>query len=172
MMRMFADQLAGRVEALDADVIEIDAPMHARMNIRLGDDQRPRLLQKRHDLRRELEKLVAAPEHPQFARAHDAERALEIRFQRLPVDAIVAQAEESEIVGEQPLQELDRLPRSHRPAAAADCPSGRRRCRRRARSIGLQSCTASAHFTEHDLERAHEFFARRVFDRPKRDGYG
>ena len=80
---MLADQIAGRVEALDADIVEIDAPVHARMNIRLGDDQRPRLLEERHDLRRDLEKLIAALEHTQFARAHDAERAFKLRFQRL-----------------------------------------------------------------------------------------
>ena len=41
---VFADQIAGGVEALDADVVEIDAPVHARVDIGLGDDQRPRLL--------------------------------------------------------------------------------------------------------------------------------
>ena len=66
-------------------------------------------LQERHDLRREFEQLVAALEHAQFARAHDAERAVEIRLQRLAVDIVIAHAEEGEIVGQQPLQELDRL---------------------------------------------------------------
>ena len=79
---MLADQVAGSVEALDADIVEIDAPVHARVDIGFGDDQRPRLLQERHDLRRVFEQLVAAPQHAQLARAHDAERAVIIGHQR------------------------------------------------------------------------------------------
>ena len=45
----------------------------------------------------------------QFARAHDAERAVIIRHQRVAVEGVVAQAEEGEIVGQQPLQEMDGL---------------------------------------------------------------
>ena len=70
---VLADQIARRVETLDADIIEIDAPVHARVDIGLGDDQQPRLLQERHDFRRVLEQFVAALEHAQFARTHDAE---------------------------------------------------------------------------------------------------
>jgi len=146
-----------------ADVIEIGATVHARMNVRLGDDQRPRLLEERHDLRRKLEKLVAALEHPQFARAHDAERALEIRFQRLPVDAIVAQAEEGEVVGKEPLQELngfrDFTDRQRRRIVLQVGNNGVN-----ARAHRLPVLHGHAHFTEHDLERAHEFFARSIID--------
>ena len=80
---MLADEVAGRVEALDPDVIEINAPVHAGMNIGLGNDQQPRLLEKRHDLRRDLQEFVAALEHAQLARAHDAERAFKIRLEQL-----------------------------------------------------------------------------------------
>ena len=155
---VFADQIARCIETLDADVIEIDAPVHAGMDIGLGDDQRPRLLQKRHDFRREFEQLRAAPEHAQFARAHDAERAVELRLKRLSVDGVIAHAEEREIVGQQPLQELDRL---------GDF------VHRQRRRIGLQfghdAADAVAHGTpvlhrqphlaENDFQRAHEFFA-------------
>ena len=51
----FAHQIAVRIEALEADVVEIDAPVHARMDIGLGDDQQARLLEERHDLRREFQ---------------------------------------------------------------------------------------------------------------------
>ena len=74
---MLADQIAVGIEAFDADIIEIDAAVHARLNIGLGDDQRARLLQERHDLRGDFEQLVAMPEHAQLARAHDAERILD-----------------------------------------------------------------------------------------------
>ena len=68
------------------------------MDISLGDNQQPWLFQERHDLGSEFHKLVAAPEHAQFARAHDAERTLEIRFKRLAIDAVVAHTQESEVV--------------------------------------------------------------------------
>ncbi len=105
----FAGEIAGCVEALDADVVEIDAAVHVGVDIGLGDDQRPRLLQESHDLRRELQQLVAALEHLQLAVAHDAERAVEIGLERVAVEFVVAQAEEGEMVGRQPLQELDRF---------------------------------------------------------------
>ncbi len=44
-----------------------------------------------------------------MAVAHDAERAVEIGLERVAVEAVIAHAEEGEIVGRQPLQELDRF---------------------------------------------------------------
>lgn len=75
-----ADQVSRGVELLDADIVEIDAPMHARADIGLGDDERPRLLQKRHDFRGKLEQFGAAPQYAQFARTHDAETAFKHRL--------------------------------------------------------------------------------------------
>ena len=166
---LLADQIAGRVETLDADIVEIDAPVHARMDIGLGDDQRTRLFQKRHDLRREFHQILAAPQHAQIARAHDAERAVEIGFERMAVEGVVAHAEESEIVGQQPLQELDRL---------GDL------VHRQRRRIGLQfgdDCLDAfahgapvlhrqPHLREHAVERAHQVGARGlVLDRLEMD---
>jgi hypothetical protein len=105
----FADQVSRRVESLDADIVEIDAPVHLRMDIGLGDDQRARFLQERHDLRRDLKQVLAAAQHAQVGRAHDAERRFQIGLQAMAGQNIIADAEEGEIVGQQPLQELNRL---------------------------------------------------------------
>src|SRR5262249_34513246 len=67
--RVFADEIARPIEALHADIVEIDAPVHASMNVGLGDDEKMRLLQKRHDLRCDLQKFITAFEHAQLARA-------------------------------------------------------------------------------------------------------
>ena len=106
---VFADKIAAGIETLDADIIEINAPVHARMDVRLGDDQRPRLVEKRHDLRRHLQRFAAAAQHLEIARAHDAEPRVEIGLDRPAIDRVIAHAEKGEIVGQQPLQELDRF---------------------------------------------------------------
>src|SRR5262249_38097655 len=78
-----AEQVAFLVETLDADVIEIGAAVDQRFDVRLGDEQRPWLLEERHDLRRELEQIVAAPEHAQFGRTHDSQRGAVIRLEAI-----------------------------------------------------------------------------------------
>ena len=55
----------------------------------------------------DFEQLVAAPEHAEFTRAHDAERGFEIRIQHLAVNLVIAHTQEREIVGKQPLQKLN-----------------------------------------------------------------
>ena len=97
------------IEALDADVVEIDPPMYQRAHIGLRHDQRLRLLEERHDLRRELEQLVAAPEHPHVGRTQHAERSVLLGLQAARCEHIIADADEGEIVGPQPIEELDRL---------------------------------------------------------------
>ena len=106
---LLAEQVAGGVEMLDADIVEINTPVYARVDVGLCDDERPRLLEERHDLRRHFKELGAAAQHAQFALAHDAERAVEVRPQLVVLELVVAHAEEGEVVGEQPLQKLDRL---------------------------------------------------------------
>src|SRR6516164_6315602 len=64
---MLANEVAGGIETFHANIIEVDAPMDASMDIRLGNDQWPRLLQKRHYFRRNFEELSASLEHAQFA---------------------------------------------------------------------------------------------------------
>src|SRR6185369_13157221 len=73
---VLSDEISARIEPFHADVVEIDAPVHARLDVGFGDDERARLLQERHDLRRKFHALIAAPQNAQFARAHDAERVL------------------------------------------------------------------------------------------------
>ena len=92
-------------------------------------------------------------------RAHDAERAVEIGLQRVAVEGVVAHAEEGEIVGQQPLQELDRL---------GDLVDRQRR--RIGLEIGDDAVDAlehgapvlhrQPHFAEHARERAHDLGAR------------
>src|SRR5262245_38448154 len=58
---MLADKIPGRVEPLDADIVEVDAPMHTRMHVGLGYDQQSWLLQKSYDFRRRFEELGTPP---------------------------------------------------------------------------------------------------------------
>ncbi len=104
---LFADKMTGGVEALDADVIEINAPVHTRAHVRFGDDKRALLLQEGHDLRRVIHQRVAAPQDFQIAVAHHAERGIEIRRQTAALHRVIAHAEKSEIVGQQPVHNLD-----------------------------------------------------------------
>src|SRR5678815_5061754 len=100
---MLADQIARRIKALHADVVEIDPPMHAGVDVRLRNNERARLLQECHDLRRNLQQFIAALEHAQFSGTHDAEGTLKLRLEGASVESIVAHTEESEIIREQPL---------------------------------------------------------------------
>ena len=166
-----ADQIAGGVEALDADVIEIDAPVHVGVDVGLGDDQRPRLLQERHDLRRDLQQLLAAAQHAQFARAHDAEPAVVVGLQLVAVEDVVAHADEGEIVGEQPPEELDCL---------RDLVDRQRR--RIGLELGDDGVDALAHrlpvfdrkphLAEHREQRLHDGLAQGLHPRPDRRGCG
>ena len=139
-----ADQPAVRVEALDADVVHVDAPVHARAHGRLGDDQQRRLLQERADLRRDHQRLVPALQHPHVAGAQDAEPGVEHRIERVLAggEGVVAHAEEGEVVVGQPFAGTAIA------SAISSTGSGGGlvlelgdRPRRRGRSIARQSCT-------------------------------
>src|SRR4030095_10116070 len=104
---VLADQIARRIKALRADVVEIYPPMHAGVDVRLRDDERARLLQERHDLRRDLQQFIATLEHAQLSRTHDAKSTLKLRLEGASVESVVAHAEKGEIICEQPLQELN-----------------------------------------------------------------
>ena len=106
-----ADELAVGVEALDADVVHVDVPVHARAHGGLGDDEQRRLVQQRADLRRDDEGLVPSLHGRHLAPAQDTEPAGENRLQRglAGGEGVVANAEEGEIVRDQPFQELDGL---------------------------------------------------------------
>ena len=99
------------VEALDADIIEIDAPVHARAHRRLGDDEELRLLQESANLRRDVERLVPALQQPHVARTQQAKAGLEVRLEHVLAvgEGVIAGAEQREIVIRHPFQELDRF---------------------------------------------------------------
>ncbi len=109
----FADQPAVIVEALHADVVHVHATVHARTHVRLGDNERLRLLQEFHDLGRDRDQFVAAAQYPHLGGAQDAESGLEDRLVILVLvvasQRVFAHAEEGEIVGDQPFEELGRL---------------------------------------------------------------
>ena len=85
--------------------------MDARADRRLGHDQELRLLEEFADLRRHRHELIAAAQKPHVGRAQKPESGFEFRHQ-LGVGVrvgVVAGAEQREIVGGDPLQELDRF---------------------------------------------------------------
>ncbi len=107
----FADELAVAVETLHPDIIQKDAPVHARARRRLGHDQELRLVQELADFRRDRHKLVAAAQQPHLMRPQQAKACLEFGFKGVFAVGvgIVARAEQGEIVRRYPLQKLDRF---------------------------------------------------------------
>ena len=53
--------------------------------------------------------LITTPEHAQPAVAHDTERAVGLGFKLGAIEAIIACAQESEMISQEPLQELNRF---------------------------------------------------------------
>ena len=101
---------AGGAEALHADVVHVDTAMHARLDVGLGDDQRLRLVEERLDLRRHRDDLTAAPQDRQVVLAQQAEPAFRHRLKIvIGRDGVFLHAEQREVVGVEPFQELDRL---------------------------------------------------------------
>ena len=83
----FAGQRALGGVGLDADVIEIDAAVHQRLGVGLGDDQRLRPMQEGADFGRRRHRLGAAPEHQHIrdrrgCRGRACRRAPDCRFPR------------------------------------------------------------------------------------------
>ncbi len=98
-------------EKLDADIVEIGAPMHARLDVGLGDDERVRALEEGAHFRRHDEEILAAAQDAHGRIAHQAEpRPLDRIGGRVARrKAVFAQAEESEVAVFDPFQEGDRL---------------------------------------------------------------
>ena len=107
----FADKVAVAIEALHPDVVHVHAPVHARFHVRLGDDELLRLLQEFHDLGRDRDQLAAAAQHVHVRRSQDAEPALgnDLIAALVAGQRVFAHAEEGEVVGDQPFEELRRL---------------------------------------------------------------
>ena len=135
--------------------------MHAGVDIGLGNNQQPRGSFRNAMISGVISRSsLAALEHPQLARAHDAERAVKIRFEHLPVDAVVSHAEECEIVGEEPLQELNALPAISSTGNGGGLLFELRSMMPSTRSrIARQSCTATRTSPSTISQCAHELFA-------------
>ncbi len=110
-------QLAGKHALggvrLDADVIEIDAAVHRRFGIGLGDDQRFRPVQEGANFRRRRHRFGAAPQHQHVGIGEDAKAGLVGALQHATLLAAgvfeLAHAEEGEIVVAQPFEKGDRF---------------------------------------------------------------
>ena len=168
----FPDQLAGGIEALDADVVHVRAPVHLRAHRRLGDDQELRLHHEGAQLGRDLHKLRAGAQHAAVGRAQQPEPGLVHRHQRaVLVEDVVAGAEEGEVVVGQPFEERDRLlDLLLRQRRRIDLELGRdlADARRHRAPVG----DAEPHVREHDLERGQQFRPLRSPRRCVRGGYG
>ena len=107
----FAVEPAVRREQLDADIVEMDAPVHAALDVGLGDDQRLRLGQEGAQLRRDRDQLAALAQDLDRGIAQDAEAGALDRVGRdvAAREAIGADAEQGEVVAGDPFEELQRL---------------------------------------------------------------
>jgi hypothetical protein len=108
-----AGERAVRGEALDAHIVHVAAPVDARAQVRLGDDDRVRPQQELADFLRGGDEVGAAPEHAHIRVAQDAEPAFVGALQRAvaavaAVD-VFAQTEEGETLAREPFDERPRL---------------------------------------------------------------
>jgi hypothetical protein len=106
-----AGETAIGLKALEPDIVHVDAPVHARAHRGFGGEQKLRLVEEFANLRRHRHQLVAAPQHAHLALAQQAEPGLELGLELvlLGVEFVVADAQEGEIVGQQPFEERHRL---------------------------------------------------------------
>ena len=133
-----ADHLAVLVEPLHPDRVELHRAVHGRAPVRLVHHQELRLAQEVGDLGRHLDRLAGAFEQhrrlrPQYA-AGRAGHGMDDRATVRPLDIALAIAEEGEMVGIDPAQELARL---------VDLGGGKRR--RRGVELGDHLGRADAH---------------------------
>ena len=96
-------------EQLDADIVHVDAPVDARLDVRLGDDERHRLGEERADLGRHRHEFAPAPQHLHVGVGEDAEAFLADEVLVAFVEPIFAGAEKREMVGGEPFEEGERL---------------------------------------------------------------
>src|SRR5262245_33424784 len=85
--------------------------MHVRARVRLSNDERFRLAQKLHDLRRDRSKIVTVTKYLKLPVAQQAEATLTLRqiICLIFAEEIIAYAKEREIVRGQPFEKLDSL---------------------------------------------------------------
>jgi hypothetical protein len=161
-----ADRVAVDAEALHADVVEIDATMHARLGVGFGDEQGPWLVEERAQLRRDGHNLAAAREQRHVVAAQQAKPAVAHRHEiaALTGQRVVAHAKQREVVVDQPFQKLDGfrdvVHRDHRrivPQIGDDAVDA---CDHRRPVLD-----ADAHIGQHLIERSHDLGAPlRVID--------
>ena len=103
-----AFKLASAVEDLHADVVEIDAAMDRRFDVRLGHKQRGWFLQEGADFRCHHHEFATAAQHLHIGIAQDAKAfgGNRVRQHFLIREAIFAHAEQGEVIRQQPIEKL------------------------------------------------------------------
>src|SRR5512143_1476573 len=107
-----AGESAALVEALDADILHVNAAAHEAALVRLGDDKRRRLSEIGPHLRRDGRAVWSASNDPGVGIGQHAETAFGDRLERafaFGVEAIVARTEEGKVIVAQPFEEGDVL---------------------------------------------------------------
>ncbi len=106
-----ADGPAVVVVMLDPDEVHRHPPVHPRARVGLGDEEQPALVERRLCPRRHLDLAAVGGHHLAAVVAQDAERGTGdgVKDIPVPIQPIIADAEEGEIFVLQPFQEQDRL---------------------------------------------------------------
>src|SRR5689334_13382806 len=107
-----AGELPVTAERLDADIVHVHAAVDEAAFVRLGDDERRGLREKGAHLRGDGGTIRSAADDARLTVGEDAETGFRNRLERafaFGIEAIVASAEEREVVVAQPFQEGDAL---------------------------------------------------------------
>ena len=109
----FASDIAQLVEELDPDIVHVGAPMYAGLQVGLSDHQRLGAGKKGDVLRRHLDIVGARPQEQEARILEDAQAAVLDRHQTLglllPLQPVLAHAQEGEIVLGQPAEKMHGL---------------------------------------------------------------
>ena len=169
-----AGELSPRAIGLDADVVHMHAPVHARAHVRLGDDERRGTEEEFLDLGREADELGAAAQNLDSGVAQDAEALARNRreFARPGPrrKLIVAHAEQRELPVREPAQEGDRLDEIG-VAAARQARHGFVVLQRplQSRTHGAPVDDSAFHLAENLFERGREQPGARLLERLRED---
>ncbi|MDZ7712920.1 MAG: hypothetical protein U5L06_07305 [Rhodovibrio sp.] len=111
--QLLAGDVAVIVERLDRERVQMDRPVHGRPAVRLGDPQQVGLVQERLHLARQLAQIAQAVEQAVFGVGQDAQPAVVVDLgdgaRARSLEAVLAVAEEGEVVVGDPFQERDAL---------------------------------------------------------------
>ena len=106
-----AFQLAGARKQLDPDIVKVDTPVHPRLHVGFGDDQRPWPSQESTDFRRHHDQFAAAPKYHDggIAQQTEAGAGHRIRGDVAIGQPVFPNSQECEVIRADPIQKRDRL---------------------------------------------------------------